>query len=378
MQQYHFRGANKSNANKTHKDAAKTASERNPAAMTPGSSTTDASVRRRTEYNTSKEHPDSRNAQLRREYGANGTQQRNTLIGGHSPDISQRGSRGSVANSPILLDQEGQFSGQRHATRSGQVYRMDGTGRSTSWSNSGNRQQVQRSNAHLGLGPAQHRIQQKFLRERDQLYEANQNLRAANDKQENELRQSEAICKQMESELQVISSKREEDKKRIEALEATVRKCQATQLQSVESTKWMPFATSELQHQLGSIQTSIRKWAKECSKMPFEQFIQECEQIGLVAGVFQRKIVSSPQQLVHALLCNETMHKPGRASALLLGSLASETMLTSIIEAPFFACVGEEDDTNTLPHSIGGSLGGLVHLISQSKPKNGACLPHSN
>ncbi|CZT22027.1 uncharacterized protein RCC_07896 [Ramularia collo-cygni] len=180
----------------------------------------------------------------------------------------------------------------------------------------------------------------------------NANLRIENDEYKRELRDAEMRL--------------EAESSRVQSLEATVRECQAVQLKSVESTSWMPHARSDIQHQLESIQTQIRQWAKQYSKISFEDFMQSHDLQRLSSRLVVRGCAPSEEKLLNAILDNETMRKPGRASGLLLGAVISIDILTRIIQNPFFAFEGKEEEDHLLNGAQGSALRGLTKLIRKS------------
>lgn len=172
--------------------------------------------------------------------------------------------------------------------------------------------------------------------------------------QEQESRQASRRHKESEEkaekELLKIKVEREQEKKQIQSLEASVRSFQVSRLQSLEGTQFMPIAASEICDRLEYIQDRVRQASKDFSKVSFDTFYQSCN---WEAATAFPNCVPDMSKLANALKISKTMQKPGRASSLVLGCAFFNEIMTEVIGNPFFALAGEERLNKDLTIALG-------------------------
>lgn len=213
-------------------------------------------------------------------------------------------------------------------------------------------------------------LRQKVLHREEQLQSAVKHISGMKNKHkahvgrvEEELQLERQRNKALSRELHNTEMALEKEKKQALSGKATIRTLQEAHLQSVESTRFVPIATSDIQQSLSNLQTRVRQWAKKWFELPFDQFIQSTAFAQLSRGLVKRGCLVDDEKIYHVLLSKDAVQKPGRASVLLLGAAVFTDILANVVGDPYFGFVGGDH----LSSPVGAALRDLVGFVGQGK-----------
>lgn len=194
------------------------------------------------------------------------------------------------------------------------------------------------------------RLKQKVQRRDNDLREASKQMESLVDSHMEDshrvlaqLEKETRLAKTLSMELHSSELKLDKEKKQTQAGQATIRTLQEPHLQSVESIRFAPMSTSDIQQSLNNLQTGARQWAKKWGELSFDTFVQSPAFSQLSKGLHARGCLPKVEKLYHLLLSKESIQKPGRASVLLLSAAVFIDLLVLIIANPYFAFVGEDN-----------------------------------
>lgn len=376
-------------------------SDHNLAKMGSNISIVGASTRRQNEHERSYNHSSSRTLQPRREERNSRQSHEDDPSGDYEPRNPRNTASISAMGPPSLPRQEIDASERRYPSRRNQERREQTTSSTLNEGKTSNISGTESDKNNIHSTKQRHpqqdhhypddrkrqkqhhggvadQLLQKVIQERNDAVQECKDLVLSNDLQKAQIRialrdlekeksRNNTDTSDSKNEQDRLEQELAEERKRTQSLEATIREFQAVQLKSVESTQWMPFAISDIQRQLEAIQAQIRQWAKKFSKMTFEEFMQSDDQRELILSLIDHKCIPSEERLLKALLDNQTMQKPGRASGLTLGAAVSIVVMICILDDPFFAFDGKDQEKYLLSGADGAALSSLTDHIRESK-----------
>ncbi|EME86906.1 uncharacterized protein MYCFIDRAFT_77298 [Pseudocercospora fijiensis CIRAD86] len=157
---------------------------------------------------------------------------------------------------------------------------------------------------------------------------------------------------------------RREQEQKVDGLEKTIRSLQSRALRSVEPEKWAPLSSSDIEHELKGVLSSVRQWAQTHCHLTFDDVIDNFKLLGEVLD--DQGCISGRKQLWDALVGNAAIQKHQKAASLIFTALASNHICKKIIGDPFFAFVEVQQKANALYHGDGAAVRALVDMIRQS------------
>ncbi|EME80246.1 uncharacterized protein MYCFIDRAFT_78007 [Pseudocercospora fijiensis CIRAD86] len=158
---------------------------------------------------------------------------------------------------------------------------------------------------------------------------------------------------------------------RVQSQQEAIRDLQASAMKSLEAAYWAPDSAENIQRQMKDLMLDIEDWAERFSLLPLE-ILLEHERFGRVETHLKRSgCIGSLGKLEEAIVANEDLRQPGRASALMLSTIVSFEVFGTVFCSPFFAFAGTcGQQHELLQHADGDAAQSICELIRRGKPES--------